>query len=237
MNEIGQIRPTQLIFTFGVASLVDLPNMSALVMGLDDWNTQYCREIEEDRLLATIQKRLGSQVRQLFIPPIKLDESKSDPGAPAIGVPVAPFPRWMRCPLCDTLATIDSGVFRLKQDRWRSDRTEYRHECCNKAKGNISPSALSVRFLLACREGHLTDFPWLEFVHNGNVPCKPAQLTLREYGISGDASDIIVQCLACNSKDRKSTRLNSSHVRISYAVFCLKKKKYIRLQFRERGDR
>src|SRR5436305_4414435 len=27
------------------------------------------------------------------------------------------------------------------------------------------------------------------------------------------------------SVDRKSTRLNSSHVRISYAVFCLKKKK------------
>src|SRR6266498_4404654 len=30
-------------------------------------------------------------------------------------------------------------------------------------------------------------------------------------------------------RDRKSTRLNSSHVRISYAVFCLKKKKkYVR---------
>src|SRR5690554_7607686 len=28
-----------------------------------------------------------------------------------------------------------------------------------------------------------------------------------------------------NRPDRKSTRLNSSHVRISYAVFCLKKKK------------
>src|SRR3989442_10266729 len=27
------------------------------------------------------------------------------------------------------------------------------------------------------------------------------------------------------TSDRKSTRLNSSHVRISYAVFCLKKKK------------
>src|SRR5436309_10935533 len=27
------------------------------------------------------------------------------------------------------------------------------------------------------------------------------------------------------NKDRKSTRLNSSHVKISYAVFCLKKKK------------
>src|SRR5439155_15452667 len=30
------------------------------------------------------------------------------------------------------------------------------------------------------------------------------------------------------STDRKSTRLNSSHVAISYAVFCLKKKKHLR---------
>src|SRR3989442_3228653 len=30
---------------------------------------------------------------------------------------------------------------------------------------------------------------------------------------------------AARGQDRKSTRLNSSHVRISYAVFCLKKKK------------
>src|SRR3989442_8802333 len=30
--------------------------------------------------------------------------------------------------------------------------------------------------------------------------------------------------------DRKSTRLNSSHVRISYAVFCLKKKKKMKKQ-------
>src|SRR5690625_6594452 len=31
--------------------------------------------------------------------------------------------------------------------------------------------------------------------------------------------------LTQRTKDRKSTRLNSSHVAISYAVFCLKKKK------------
>src|SRR5947209_10750461 len=30
---------------------------------------------------------------------------------------------------------------------------------------------------------------------------------------------------ACGKADRKSTRLNSSHANISYAVFCLKKKK------------
>src|SRR5438874_3816374 len=34
-----------------------------------------------------------------------------------------------------------------------------------------------------------------------------------------------VRWLAGGTQDRKSTRLNSSHVEISYAVFCLKKKK------------
>src|SRR3712207_9117642 len=32
-------------------------------------------------------------------------------------------------------------------------------------------------------------------------------------------------CPTCFRRDRKSTRLNSSHANISYAVFCLKKKK------------
>src|SRR2546422_10774589 len=39
-------------------------------------------------------------------------------------------------------------------------------------------------------------------------------------GVREDVTDIVL-----NLKDRKSTRLNSSHGYISYAVFCLKKKK------------
>src|SRR5690606_39461582 len=42
----------------------------------------------------------------------------------------------------------------------------------------------------------------------------------------------IIQFLVCliftEHEDRKSTRLNSSHVKISYAVFCLKKKKTVK---------
>src|SRR5690625_6539917 len=37
--------------------------------------------------------------------------------------------------------------------------------------------------------------------------------------------DIRTQLHSLTYQDRKSTRLNSSHVAISYAVFCLKKKK------------
>src|SRR5438270_10733293 len=42
---------------------------------------------------------------------------------------------------------------------------------------------------------------------------------LQDLGLSAE------QTLAATSEDRKSTRLNSSHSQISYAVFCLKKKK------------
>src|SRR3712207_7752180 len=41
------------------------------------------------------------------------------------------------------------------------------------------------------------------------------------------ASDKPVLALDVGKVDRKSTRLNSSHANISYAVFCLKKKKKV----------
>ena len=145
MNELGDLRPSQLIYTFGVGALLDLPNTSALILGLDDWDTRSCTEIGEDRLLGAIQRRLGPQVKKLYLPPLAPDGDRRDPTAPAIGVPVAAFPRWLRCPLCDTLATIDSGIFKLVQDRWRPDRTRFVHESCAKAN---APTALPVRFLL-----------------------------------------------------------------------------------------
>src|SRR5690554_7320739 len=44
-------------------------------------------------------------------------------------------------------------------------------------------------------------------------------------GGKGTAAEKFAALEDAGVKDRKSTRLNSSHVRISYAVFCLKKKK------------
>src|SRR2546422_4533689 len=48
-----------------------------------------------------------------------------------------------------------------------------------------------------------------------------------QWSKAADAKDVerFVSFFADDSSDRKSTRLNSSHGYISYAVFCLKKKK------------
>src|SRR3712207_9014269 len=47
----------------------------------------------------------------------------------------------------------------------------------------------------------------------------------RRLDLSAEERAQLVAFLGTLSRDRKSTRLNSSHANISYAVFCLKKKK------------
>src|SRR5690554_7605026 len=58
------------------------------------------------------------------------------------------------------------------------------------------------------------DIPQLPFVINYDIPNIP-EIYVHRIGRTGRAGS--------EGVDRKSTRLNSSHVRISYAVFCLKK--------------
>src|SRR5438552_13578403 len=48
---------------------------------------------------------------------------------------------------------------------------------------------------------------------------------------------LVVPDAAPHRRDRKSTRLNSSHQIISYAVFCLKKKTALYQRFSSRGER
>src|SRR5699024_12055016 len=51
-------------------------------------------------------------------------------------------------------------------------------------------------------------------------PLKPGGIMLHSVSVGETLAET-----ECSIIDRKSTRLNSSHVSISYAVFCLKKKK------------
>lgn len=202
-HKVGDLRPSQVLFSFGVGSLVDLPNMSVMVMGIDDWDTQHTLAISEDRLLAAVKAELGHQVERLCYPPILVDtEGNWNPFTEAnrVGIPVAPFPRWVRCPLCNLLAPLNYGVFELKTDPYRSDQTRYIHSNCSKAKGR-APAVLPVRFLVACEQGHLDDFPWISYVHQGQA-CGSPVLRLHEWGVSGSVSEVQVSCDTCGAKRR-----------------------------------
>src|SRR3712207_7923022 len=77
-------------------------------------------------------------------------------------------------------------------------------------------------FLMIRRPPRSTLFPYTTLFRSllGEGPKARAEITLHATEAANPGS-----ALAPQSRDRKSTRLNSSHANISYAVFCLKKKK------------
>src|SRR5689334_17960091 len=165
-HRVGEIRPSQLLFSYGVGATIDLPHLSTMVMGLNEWDANQAREIGEERLRAAVQAELGPQVSRLLAPPIPPDAGFDNPfdESALVGVPVATFPRWLVCPACDLLAPLESGLFELKTKPFRMDQTRYVHQNCPEQR---APNVLPARFLLACPQGHLDDFPWDYFVHRG----------------------------------------------------------------------
>ena len=194
-NHVGELRPSQLMHTYGVGAMVELPEMTTLVLGLDDWPHILGEAVSEPRLLAAVRDAAGSQVEQLLTPPVVPDGDRA-------GVPVAPFPRWLRCPVCSLLSPIDHGVFTFRPDPYRPERTTFVHDGCPHSHSRRPPTAFPARYLMACQNGHLDDFPWVEFLHGG-VPCK-GTLRLRELGAGGRAGDVQLDCDGCGRRRRLS---------------------------------
>lgn len=202
---LGEVRPSQVILSYGVGALVDLPHLSVIVMGLDDWSADpgVARIIEEERLLRAVRSQLGPQVQKLLAPPaVPAGSGQIDPfsNLARIGVPVALFPRWLLCPRCERLAPVGSGLFTRRDFPYHPEHTRYEHVGCDKGK---NPTVVPARFLVACEHGHLDDFPWVEFVHRGPTDCA-TQLRLIEYGPSGEARDLELRCDTCNKSRRLS---------------------------------
>src|SRR3712207_8513611 len=81
-------------------------------------------------------------------------------------------------------------------------------------------------FLMIRRPPRSTLFPYTTLFRSRQIADEAVQTALKSANVSkvvliGAEEDI----RRFDSADRKSTRLNSSHANISYAVFCLKKKK------------
>jgi hypothetical protein len=190
--KVGELRPSQALTMFGIGSIIDLPNLSVMVMGLDDWPRNDTVEIGEERLLASVREMLGPQVQAMRSAPVVPDNYQVNQfeSASLIGIPVAPFPRWMVCPYCRRLAPLGSGLFKLETP-YRIDQIRYVHANCTRP--GRPPTVIPARFIVACKNGHLDDFPWREFVHRGPTTCRGG-LRLFELTATGEAAGIEVRC-------------------------------------------
>jgi Domain of unknown function (DUF1998) len=202
-TRIGEARPSHLVTTTGVGAIVDLPSISVVVRGLDAWSAERQEVINEPRLLEEVRRVLGVQVRALRTAPWDPDES-DDPWT-RVGVPVTPFPRWVRCPVCFRLGSLDPpGQFQLVH-RWgkRPDLAKIVHARCTKQANRSDAgkrACVPARFLVACEAGHLDDFPYVEYVHAGvTSPCYAPQLTMQD-AASTLGPRVTVRCEECSAQ-------------------------------------
>jgi len=191
----GQIRRSQVVTTFGPGAMVDLLGDAVLVGGLDYWLYNTKTVIQEPRLrdhLAERLQRLGVMLsfeNAFREPPLGDDKAPSK----STGVLTLEFPQWFVCQSPSCRALVSHGALERKR-RPGSDEYRYVHQC----NRSTSTEAIPVRFVGACRRGHLQDFPWVPFTHPGKKRCGMPELALKE-GKTGDFSEIKVECHGCGA--------------------------------------
>ncbi len=169
------LRPSQIIMTFGPGSIVDLPDDSVMITGIEHWfdstdKMSRCRKISEPRL----ERILG--IDEFRMPPVDSYERYD--------VPFVRFPLWRVCPGCSRLSN---------RFVWPRGQPELpRVPRCTRCNRETYPA----RIIVACTQGHIDDFPWYRWIHRGQN-CRGNELFL---GTEGQSASLRVDCSCGRSR-------------------------------------
>ena len=178
----GQLRRSQVITTFGPGALIDLPNDSAIVGGLDTWGSETRLEpIDEPRLAAKLMSMTGVPNPRLYAPPPEPESWQERQR----GIGAWRFPEWF------VVQESGAGPGAGTRSSTRSRRMVPRTALAN-GRYDKKP-VVATRFVRACSKGHVDDIDWYQFVHGPDDPCR-RRLWLDERGTSGDLVEQIVRC-------------------------------------------
>ena len=186
------IRRTQAISPFGVGAMVDFPGPVSLIhCGLDAWpfheqdpEHREFRVDDEPRLAA----RLG--VNYFVMPPDYRFAARWAAGKQPnlnLRLPFLRFPRWHVCPRCglmfesalhDQTAPVCEGPVGFGKD---------------KGKPHVRRKTIQVRFVAACIDGHLQDFPWREWIFRDPEPTASGRLRMQSSG-SASLAGVRILC-------------------------------------------
>jgi hypothetical protein len=162
--------------------MLDLPNHSVLVAGLDHWSPGG-DEIHEARLIDKLKVLLELPSLKLYSPP----PDREDPAAPATAIDAWEFPEWFITQ--DVVSDDPSSQVRSRRLVPRNALTRGKFIDQDKKRRPVVP----VRFVRACRAGHIGDINWHDFVHGGPSECR-RPLWIDERGNSGDLAELSVRC-------------------------------------------
>ncbi len=194
VHTVGSARRSQGIFTYGTGAIVDFTTGSFMPLGLQQMDSQWAGlppnahdaiVFHEPRL----QRLLGiKEFRGYPIPSEGHVNNYGEQVKKAWGVPCIRFPSWLECPQCHRIGRVDDP-FEEQPDG---------HVRCTSCSTNVNP----VRFIVACRHGHIDDFPWIEWAHEDREEgiCNDPMLQLDAKGTSAALGDLVLKCTNCRSE-------------------------------------
>ena len=175
-KSIGKIRRTQLITTFGTGAIAEMPEFTVIMGATDYWDNHSPRLNEPN-----LQRLLGvNYFKEPYATESQNPRGNGD-------VPAFRFPRMHFCPKCGRL------------DDFKSFGDPKNKKCitCNR---ELIPS----RFVTACANGHLEDFPFDWWVHYGNPgacaePDNHHKLRIEFKSNTGGLASIVIKCTKCGN--------------------------------------
>lgn len=175
-RETHNVRISQIIGTFGTGAIMDFRDQTLMTAAPKYW-TKY-DVIHDERLenkLHVDEFRIHKDI----------DCKK--------GVPFVRFPGWYFCPKCKKFQHIS----KWEKEYSRKNRNEFMLKpVCMDCKIPIIP----VSVLVACKNGHIDDFPWIEWVHlhEGKICDNPKLKIVSNSGTLG-LEGFRVECTKCGA--------------------------------------
>ena len=207
-NKLSKIRRSR-VLEYGPGSIIDFTldttgvgSISVVSAALDYWDISTKKEfrfdkqtIHEDRL----KKKLG--VIGFRLPPVNDDNVKPNEQRTLWGFR---FPRYLICPRCRIIKWYSEWQYLLYGDPQKICASCTEEEKKKGRKNNIF--AVPTRFVVACKNGHLDDFPWFLWVHGRDKDgdCKYSYnknvFKLSSSGEDMGLSGLVLKCMKCNKE-------------------------------------
>ncbi|MBD8014492.1 DUF1998 domain-containing protein [Planococcus wigleyi] len=180
------LRRSQLVGSNGPGSLVVSPEGETAIVGaLDYWfQNSSGKEVTSRAEFEIHEPRLKGflGVNKLYSPPDFRDVS-SDIANSKLYIPLLRFPKWHYCSFCSMMREFNYTI---------ENTRSYCNEC------NKQQYFKQVPFIVICSNGHISDFPWHEWVHENEGSTCRGRLKLITMG-GATLDSWVVKC-SCNSK-------------------------------------
>lgn len=217
-----EFRKSQGIVPFGVGAIIDFPEDALMSAGLDAWPSEtaegqakqdiiHASRIIDGRLARRLSANLGRHINYFLSPldaPGAFGYATTHSNDLSVGyMPFVRFPEWHFCPRCRGLKRVpwNTQVSRSRNTAMYCDnpgrRIKGNAETCSKLPERRRHRLVPVRFVAACENGHIMDFPWSDWVHRGGGDCTPGPNDLYIYSVGAAGLEgIKVECIKCRKK-------------------------------------